>query len=226
MDIAGRKQLSILDRIEKERYLKMTEKKELAYFQIGSSFGGNQRWMTDPWMHIGGCAALTSCDALICLALQKNRPELYPYDLVHMTKKDYKKFAMSMKLYLRPRNSGIKDLDTYIEGFRNYLEDVEVTDIQMRGLSGHEDPAEAKAAICAQIDAGIPVPYLMLKHQDKQFDFFDWHWFLIIGYEQRGDACYIKAATYGEPHWLPLERLWDTGQEEKGGIVLLEMNAA
>lgn len=200
----------------------MTEKRELNYFTIGKSYGGDQRWMTDPWMHIGGCAALTSCDALICLALQKNRPELYPYDLHQMNKKDYKKFAMSMKLYLRPRNSGIKDLETYMDGFENYLEDSNISDFKLSGISGHDDGKAARSAICKQIDAGIPVPYLMLKHQDKAFKFFEWHWFLIIGYELRDEICYIKAATYGQPHWLPLERLWDTGQDEKGGIVLME----
>ena len=49
----------------------MSEKKELQYFNIGKSYGGNQRWMMDPWMHVGGCAALTTCDALIYFSLYK-----------------------------------------------------------------------------------------------------------------------------------------------------------
>ena len=113
-------------------------KKELDYFRIGKSYGGSQRWMLDPWMHIGGCAALTTCDAFIELALHRNRRELYPYDPSHITRKDYRKFAMSMKLYLRPRETGIKDLQTYITGVENYLEDTEVSGITMNGISGEE----------------------------------------------------------------------------------------
>lgn len=29
-------------------------KKELPYFSIGDSFGGNQDWFRDPMMHLGG----------------------------------------------------------------------------------------------------------------------------------------------------------------------------
>lgn len=198
-------------------------KKELDYFRIGKSYGGSQRWMLDPWMHIGGCAALTTCDAFIELALHRNRRELYPYDPSHITRKDYRKFAMSMKLYLRPRETGIKDLQTYITGVENYLEDTEVSGITMNGISGEESYDMAVEAICGRIDAGIPVPYLMLKHQDKKFSFFEWHWFLVTGYEERESTLYIKAATYGKEHWLKLEELWNTGFEEKGGVVLMEI---
>ena len=59
----------------------------------------------------------------------------------------------------------------------------------------------------------------MLKHQDARFEFFEWHWFPIVGYEEREDGFYIRAATYGKEHWLPLRELWDTGFEERGGLV-------
>lgn len=37
-------------------------KKELKYFTIEDSFGGNQDWFTDPMMNRGGCGAVTACD--------------------------------------------------------------------------------------------------------------------------------------------------------------------
>lgn len=200
----------------------MNRKTELKYFNIGNSYGGNQRWMTDPWMHIGGCAALTTCDALIYMALHKGKPELCPYPAETLTKKQYRKFAMSVRPYLQPRESGIKDIDTYMDGTRTYLEDVGETCIGITGIRGTEAYEKAEAAIMGNIDRGMPVAYLMLKHQDSRFDFFDWHWFLVIGYEIRDEGFYIKTATYGSEHWLPLAELWDTGVEEKGGIVLFE----
>lgn len=198
----------------------MNHKKELPYFEIGNSYGGNQRWMRDWWMHIGGCAALTTCDFLIYCALHKGRPELYPYDAKTLNKKDYRKFAMSVKLYLQPRKSGIKDLETYLGGVRTYLEDTEAAFIAVEGFDGHRPFEEARDSIRERIDAGLPVAYLMLKHQDSSFSFFEWHWFLVNGYEEREDGFYIKAATYGKAHWLCLDALWDTGYDEKGGLIL------
>lgn len=203
----------------------MTEiKKELKYFNIGKSYGGNQRWMLDPSMHMGGCAALTTCDAFIQMARHKGRSDLYPYDASNVIKKEYKKFGRFMKLYLRPRETGIKDLDTYMDGVRQYLSDTEITDVALRGISGEEKLETAVFAIRSSIDKGIPVSYLMLKHQNKKFNFFEWHWFLVVGYEEKEGMFYIKVATYGKKHWLCLNELWDTGCEEKGGIVIFELN--
>lgn len=201
----------------------MNKKCELQYFSIGKSYGGNQRWMMDPWMHIGGCAALTTCDAFIYFALYKGKEHLCPYKADGLTKHEYRKYGMEMRPYLRPREGGIKDIDTYMDGVRVYLEDVEEQNIKVSGIYGNEAYEKAESAIRKQIDNGIPVPYLMLKHQDKKFDFFDWHWFLVIGYEENESGFFIKVATYGKDHWLPLEELWDTGFEEKGGIVIFDM---
>lgn len=200
----------------------MNGKKELRYFKIGNSYGGNQRWMIDPWMHIGGCAALTTCDAFIYLSLYKGLQGLCPYAPEKMGKKEYKKFAMSMKPYLQPRESGIKDLGTYMDGVRAYLEDVEEDRVTVTGLDGMVTYGNAEAAIRETIDREMPVAYLMLKHRDKKFDFFEWHWFLVIGYDESDGGFMIKVATYGKAHWLSLKELWDTGFDEKGGLVLFE----
>ncbi|CUX66345.1 hypothetical protein BN3590_03148 [Clostridium sp. C105KSO15] len=48
-------------------------KKELSYFRVGDSFGGNQDWFRDPMMHLGGCGAAAACDACINTALHDNR---------------------------------------------------------------------------------------------------------------------------------------------------------
>ena len=63
-------------------------KKELDYFRIGNTYGGNQDWFPDFMMKIGGCAALTACDSCICLDLYKGTT-LYPFDKQRLTKKDY-----------------------------------------------------------------------------------------------------------------------------------------
>lgn len=206
----------------KERNSLNIKKVELPHFTMGKSYGSNQNWMMDPWMHLGGCAALTTCDAFIDFSLYRDRDDLYHFknpEKKVMTRQTYSRFAMSVKLYLEPRRTGIKDLQTYMDGVNLYLEDIDVTDLYLNGLEGSESYETARDTIRTSIDEEIPVAYLMLKHRDKEFDFFQWHWFLVNGYEETADTFKIKAATYGKAHWMDLGRLWDTGYDHKGGIV-------
>ena len=39
-------------------------------------------------------------------------------------------------------------------------------------------------------------------------------------YERNLRCRKVKAVTYGEWAWVDFDRLWDTGHEEKGGLVL------
>ena len=197
------------------------DKNELPYFNIGRSYGGSQRWFADPSMFIGGCGALTMCDLMIYMAVCKGRRECVPFKNASPSGLDYVRFGMQMKQYLRPRNSGIKDMQTFIDGAQRYLDDHHIKDLKMEEFSGFEEYSKAEKLLKDQIDAGMPVPMLMLNHRDPEFGFFEWHWFLLNGYEYREDRFYAKAATYGKEHWLPFDRFWDTGEEERGGLILI-----
>ena len=205
-------------------------KNELPYFNIGRHYGGNQRWFLDFWMHIGGCGALTMCDLMIYMAMHRARPECIPFDASRLTRKEYVRFGMQMKPYLRPRETGIKDLETFIGGAEDYLQSSGIEGITLEGFSGDEPYEAAEQLLKKQIDAGTPVPMLMLNHRNKEFGFFEWHWFLLVGYEDRQVAgakvCYAKAATYGKAHWLRFDHFWDTGEEERGGLIIVRENPA
>lgn len=196
-------------------------RKELPYFTIENSYGGCQRWFLDPWMHIGGCGALTMCDLMLYQAVCKGRTDCYPFNPERLSKRDYKKFGMLVKPYLRPRESGIKDLKTFMDGAALYLEDSGIAGFQMEALDGKRPYEEGRDAVTDRIDRDMPVPMLMLKHQDKKFSFFEWHWFLIVGYEERQDDLYVKIATYGSEHWVNFREFWNTGELERGGLVLV-----
>lgn len=223
-------------------------KQELSYFSIQGEFGGNQDWFTNVVMHIGGCAAATACDSCIYLAREFGMKELYPFDAEKLTKEDYIAFSQKMKPYLKPRIHGVNKLWMFTEGFGAYLQDIygekterkssvkESIDIpeadrkiscKMEEFSGEHSWKEARVFLRKQLDAGIPVPYLMLHHKDKKkFEDFIWHWFLIVGYEARADEFWIRAATYGEETWLNLKEFWNTGEEEKGGMIGYRMEEA
>lgn len=96
----------------------------------------------------------------------------------------------------------------------------------MKGLSGRSPYESAGETIRRRIDEGRPVAYLLLNCQSPAFDFFQRHWFLVNGYEQRGESFHIKTVTYDKVRWLPLKEPWNTGREEKGGIVIFEAKGA
>ena len=169
-------------------------------------------------MHIGGCAAATACDCCIYFAKYKGKKNLYPFDAENLSKEDYIQFSMKMKPYLRPRMSGVNKLWMYTEGFGKYLEDIGEK-VEFKEFSGEHTAREAAVFIKKKINEGTPVPYLMLRHKDKKFADFVWHWFLCIGYEETADDLLIKVATYGEATTFSLKELWNTGYKEKGGLI-------
>jgi hypothetical protein len=197
-------------------------RKELPYFKIKNSFGGNQDWFRDPMMHLGGCGAAAACDVCINTALYDKKAHLYPFDIQELDKEDYIKFSMKMKPYLRPRLHGIDTLEIFMDGFHDYLKDVGDQEIQLTGCHGEVPVKEAAREVMSQIDKGIPIPFLLLKHKDVNFKDLVWHWFMLVGYEEFEDDFYVKIATYGGFRWLSLYELWDTGFERKGGMVLVK----
>lgn len=195
--------------------------KELSYFKIEDALGGNQDWLKDKWMKLGGCAAVTACDMSIYLSKYKGF-DIYPFDIKNITKEDFIEFSNVMKPYLKPRWTGIDKLDIYIEGYQKYLKDNGIQDIQVSGCYGETDIEEAIATLKRQIDAGIPIPYLLLRHKNVNFDFFVWHWFILAGYQIFEDSVLVKTITYGRERWLDFRSLWNTGFKKKGGMILLQ----
>lgn len=194
-------------------------KKELPYFEIEGSYGGNQDWFSSLMMRLGGCGAETACDACIYLDLYKETA-LYPFDKHHLTKADYVAFAEKMKPYLHPRMSGIYKLSMYLDGFGAYLKE-QGSCLTLSGLEGTESAETASRTVMRQIDNGYPVPCLCLNHSERRFHDYEWHWFILNGYETTEEGLMVKAVTYSSYEWLPLEALWESGRTPKGGIILI-----
>jgi len=197
-------------------------KKELTYFKIENVFGGNQDWFRDPIMKMGGCGAAAACDVCINAALHHKRDHLYPYDAHSLEKEDYIKFSAKMKPYLKPRIKGIDTLEIFMDGFHEYLEDVGEHTIKLSGCRGDAPVNEAVRVVKQQIDQGISIPYLLLRHENVNFKDFVWHWFMLVGYEEVEGEFYVKTATYGGYRWISLRELWATGYQKKGGMVIVD----
>lgn len=197
-------------------------RRELEHFYIGNSYGGNQGWFRSFMMRIGGCGAETACDSSLYFALNLGIEGIYPFDVHRLSKRDYVDFAHIMEKYLWPRMSGIDRTEIFVDGYAKYLRDRGVDSVSMTTLEGTEPYEAAAEAVIRQIDAGYPVPTLILNHRDRKYADYNWHWFLINGYEVSDDqsTVLVKAVTYSSYEWLDLRRLWNTGHIRRGGLVL------
>lgn len=200
------------------------QKVELNYFSIGNALGGSQSWMPDPWMKIGGCAALAAVDSFICFALHFGKDKLCPIDVFHLTKLQYIRFAMSMKPYIPPRFTGVCKLQWYVEGVESYIRDRGCNEPKLTTFSTGKPLGEAQRKITEQIDKGIPIPFLLLNPISKEWKEYHWHWFMLTGYCRERDSLSVKAVTYGEGEWLPFSTLWDSKNPDNGGMILYDIS--
>lgn len=197
-------------------------RKELDYYKIGNEIGFSQDYFGDFWLRLGGCACVTAMDMCIYFDKMYREKKLYPFDRNNISIRDYIDFSKTMKPYLRPRWSGIDRLEIYIEGVNKFLNDKEYAKLKISGISGDESYEKAKQSLKNQIDKGIPVPILTLRHKNKKYNFYEWHWYNLAGYEEKDDILYAKAVTYGKFEWLNFKELWDTGFTKKGGLIIFK----
>ena len=135
--------------------------KELKYFDIEGSYGGNQKWFYDPIIRFCGCGAIVTCDICIYLNLFKNIKNLYPFNIDCLNKEDFIKFSKIIKKYLHPKINGISTLQLYIDGFKLYLEDIKCNEINIKPFSGVNCVDAAQKIVMSQIDKEIPIPFLL-----------------------------------------------------------------
>ncbi len=197
--------------------------KELLYFTVDGDYGFDQDKFPDFLMKMGGCAAVAACDSCVYFKAYGGIEEICPLDVQKITAKDYIAFAGQMKQYLHPRAGGINTLEMYIEHFESYLKDVGCQRVKLAPLHGTEQAETAKAALKEQIDRDLPVPILILRHRNPLYRDYSWHWFTLTGYKTDEKGFQVKAVSYGSYIWFDFDDLWDTGYENKGGLVLFDL---
>ena len=200
--------------------------RELNHFLIGESYGGNQDWFPTFMMRAGGCAAETACDSSIYFALHRGLTGIAPENAASLSKKDYIRFAYEMKPFLSPRAHGVDRLETYIDGYMQFLRSRGETGLRMTPFPGTESCEAAQKQVVRQIEGGYPLPMLVLNHRNKKYRDYVWHWFLLNGYDDSELRFRVKAVTYSAFQWLDFGELWDTGFRNRGGLVLYDLEGS
>lgn len=213
------RQKQILHNVENQAIL-WSMKKEIGYINIEEFYGGNQEWLPTPFMRMGGCAAVTACEIMVYLA-SRGRRELYPYNTDKITKEDFTAFAAQVAVYLHPRLSGVDSGQTFIHDLKGYLA-AKGLDLTFTQQSSDLPAEKAFSFICEHIDKGLPLAYLMLRHKDKSFGDFVWHWWVITGYETAENTRCVICASFGQRHVFDFDRLYDTGFSRRGCILTME----
>ncbi len=198
--------------------------KELLYFTVDGDYGWDQDKFPEFMMRLGGCAIVTACDCCVYFRAYGGITEICPMDTQKITREGYLSFAGQMKAYLAPRAGGYNTLEMYMEKFGKYLDDVGCRRVGMRPLHGEQSADEAKAALKGQIDRGLPVPILVLRHRNSLYKDYSWHWFILTGYRSAGNQFQVKAVSYGSFVWFDFDDLWDSGYEKKGGLILFDVD--
>lgn len=197
--------------------------KELDYFWVGEEYGGRQSLLPDVIMRFAGCAAVTACDSLIYMTLYKNLKNLCPFSTDQLRGRDYVAFFKTVKPYLRPRLMGINRLEIFVAAFKKFLKEHGTFFLDVLPWSGDHDKQDTVNTIRQQIDRGFLIPYLLLHHKNPNFENYEWHWFLLTGYDEKPDGRFmVKAVTYGAYEWLDFAKLWNTGYDRKGGLILFK----
>ncbi len=200
--------------------------KELDYFWVGEEYGGRQSLLPDMIMRFAGCAAVTACDSLIYMTLYKNLKNLCPFSTDQLRGRDYVAFFKTVKPYLRPRLMGINRLEIFVAAFKKFLKEHGTFFLDVLPWSGDHDEQDTVNTIRQQIDRGFLIPYLLLHHKNPNFENYEWHWFLLTGYDEKPDGRFlVKAVTYGAYEWLDFAKLWNTGYDRKGGLILFKEKA-
>ena len=200
------------------------DKNELKFFLIdGKYYGGDQNWSNHKWMKLGGCSTVSFCEACICLAgtFRKLRG-LYPYDPIHVKKQEFMDYFKMVFQYVYPGIGGLSSIERFKRMAQSFVDTRDIN-VGFNCLSGSAAYEDAESFIVGHIDQGYPVMYLMLKHKDRAFEDYEWHWFTVTGYERAYNGLRVEFATWGEKHSFMLENAWDTRKTMKGGLVAMTL---
>ncbi len=195
----------------------MTYENEI--LSVNGSYGGSQKWFTRPMMKLGGCSTVCACHAACELARKHGKAALYPFETKDLTLRQFRSFGTQMYKYVYPGFRGMPETRLFVRAFSDWCEHCGET-VGFDTLEGGAPYEAAENFIREHIERGISVQYLLLEHENNGIDDIEWHWFTVTGFSDDNDF-EIVYSTWGERRIASLELLWNTGKEEKGGLVAI-----
>jgi hypothetical protein len=195
--------------------------RELPFLRIENRYGGDQSRFRHTMMRRGGCSTVCACHAAACLAARDPaRRALCPFPGLQVAEEAFLRFAEDMFVYVHPGFRGMPRTSLFESAFSRYAASRGVV-VRFDDLQG-DSPFEAAARfVRGHIDEGLTVQFLLLKHRLPEFSDMEWHWFTLTGYEENDGEMTVVYSDEGDRRTADLALLWDTGQCERGGMLVV-----
>ena len=177
-----------------------------------SYYGGNQYWFPKKFNQLSGCGPVVAANitAYLSQTFTDKYNDLYPYKGI-VNKKDFTLHMVEIRKYVKPGIFGLTSVNKFSDGVLSFAKN--------RGISLTSHILDEKADSIQQaidfileaLSQRLPVAILILKHQNKEFKEYTWHWMTITGLNlnPQSSKCFISVSTYGEHREINLELLWN-----------------
>lgn len=177
-----------------------------------SYYGGNQYWFPKKFNQLSGCGPVVAANitAYLSQTFTDKYNDLYPYKGI-VNKKDFTLHMVEIRKYVKPGIFGLTSVNKFSDGVLSFAKN--------RGVSLTSHILDEKADSIQQaidfileaLSQRLPVAILILKHQNKEFKEYTWHWMTITGLNlnSQSNRCFISVSTYGEHREINLELLWN-----------------
>ncbi|MBU3181053.1 hypothetical protein [Clostridium psychrophilum] len=177
-----------------------------------SYYGGNQYWFPKKFNQLSGCGPVVAANitAYLSQTFTDKYNDLYPYKGI-VNKKDFTLHMVEIRKYVKPGIFGLTSVNKFSDGVLSFAKN--------RGVSLTSHILDEKADSIQQaidfileaLSQRLPVAILILKHQNKEFKEYTWHWMTITGLNlnSQSNKCFISVSTYGEHREINLELLWN-----------------
>ncbi|MCB2294962.1 hypothetical protein LGK95_15855 [Clostridium algoriphilum] len=177
-----------------------------------SYYGGSQYWFPKKFNQLSGCGPVVAANitAYLSQTFTDKYYNLYPYNGI-VNKKDFTLHMIEIRKYVKPGIFGLTSVNKFSDAVLAFSKNRGVS------LTSHildekaDSIQEAIDFILEGLSQRIPVAILVLKHQNKDFKEYTWHWMTITGLNlnSQSNKCFISVSTYGEHREINLDLLWN-----------------
>ena len=158
-------------------------------------YGGSQDWFPDGWKRMSGCGATAGAGAAAVLGLfdgvvgsgKHGEDPDAGIALDRFPKDAYVDLMLEMFSRMTPKMMGYPYAGKWGRAFRTYAAE-HGAHIEADVYDHWTDWKEAFAFVREHIDAGVPVPMLVLYHRAPEMQDEIWHWILVTGYTLPDEA--------------------------------------
>lgn len=173
-------------------------------------YGGDQHWFRTPFRRLAGCAPTSGANLAAFMRIGTEPDFVTEEGDPVWLMSHFQNLMDAMYEYLKPGFHGFPHSTIYQDHFLKFAADhgVKLTTTRRKGWPTED---EAFSFVKENIDGGIPVILLVLKHTAQEIEEDTWHWMTITGYSDVRRE--ILLSNYGRRQWMRVDAVFMPGVE-------------